>query len=171
MRADYEKVRQLSSRTKGKIVLEKTRGNPPYRYEIDFKIRSIVGLSFGRPKWGVHHRAEIMLSSSYPLTEPAANMLTPVFHPHVFPSLKICMGRKWVPTEYLDDFVLRIGNILCFSPEYIDPASPANRDALSWIKKNVHLIPTDTLEISERAGSSITWKEKSPKVVNWKEQA
>jgi len=170
MRADYEKVRQLSSRSNGKVVLEEYRGNPPYRYEIGYKIRSIVGLGSGRPKWGDYHRAEIMLSSNYPLTEPNASMLTPVFHPHVFPSLKICMGRKWTPTEYLDDFVARIGQILCFNPEYIDQSSPANREALDWVNKNHHLIPTDRLEIAERTGQGIkAWKEKSPKIEKWKE--
>jgi ubiquitin-protein ligase len=170
MRADYERVQQLASRSNDRIVLEERRGNPPYRYEIGYRIRSIVALSFGRPKWGDYHRAEIILSSSYPLTEPAANMLTPIFHPHVFSSLKICMGRKWVPTEYLDDFVVRIGQILCFNPEYIDPRSPANHDALAWVNKNRHLIPTDELEIAETPRPSIKWKETSPTVKDWKEQ-
>jgi ubiquitin-protein ligase len=96
-------------------------------------------------------------------------MLTPIFHPHVFPSLKICMGRKWTPAEYLDDFVGRIGQILCFNPDYVDQSSPANREALDWVNKNRHVIPTDRLEIAEVTGQDIRWKEKSPKIQKWKE--
>ena len=130
-RDDYEKLRQLSSRSNGKVVLEQFRGNPPYRYEIGYRIKSIVGLGFGsRPKWGEYHRAEIILSSNHPTTEPAANMLTPVFHPHVYPSWKICIGKDWIISEFLDDYVLRIGQILCFNPDYINQRSPANREAL-----------------------------------------
>jgi len=171
MRADYQRISLLSSRSNGKVVLERFQGNPPYRYEIGYRIRSIVGLNFGRPKWGEYHRSELMLPSSYPLTEPNADMLTPIFHPHVYRSLKICMGRKWTPTEYLDDFVERIGQILCFNPEYIDQNSPANFEALDWVNKNRHLIPTDRLEIAETTGEGFQWREKSPKIEKWKDRA
>jgi ubiquitin-protein ligase len=143
LEADYEKVRQLSERVRT-ISIDSTRGTPPYCYDLTYHCRSIIKLdSNKKPVYHDIHRVRIELPQRFPIDEPKATMITPLYHPHVYPSLKICIGRKWIPAEHLDLFLLRIGSIIKFDPNYFDFNSPANRDALEWAKKNMKLFPTD----------------------------
>jgi hypothetical protein len=70
-------------------------------------------------------------------------MLTPIFHPHVYPNRSVCMG-SWETTEFLDLFALRLGALLQYDRRYLDVRDPANEEAVQWAYKNLLLLPTDT---------------------------
>jgi hypothetical protein len=70
-------------------------------------------------------------------------MLTPVWHPHVYKNLVVCMG-DWTTSEYLDVFALRLGALLQFEKEFFDVRDPANEEAIDWARRNLLLFPTDT---------------------------
>ena len=104
----------------------------------------------------------IQLANRYPLQEPTANIITPIYHPNVYSSGKICFGQKWLPTEGLDLLVKRIVKIVTYDPAILNGASPANREALSWynsaIKAHPSAFPTDDLLVAP---------EKNEKTMNW----
>jgi hypothetical protein len=70
-------------------------------------------------------------------------MLTPLWHPHVYKNLMVCMG-DWTTSEYLDAFALRLGALLQFEKEFFDIRDPANEEAIDWARRNLLLFPTDT---------------------------
>ena len=116
-------------------------------FQIDFPF--ILLFIERKPVYGFSHKVKIQLPASYPIMEPSSSMLTSLYHPHIYPSLKICIGRNRITSEYLDLFVKRIGSIIIFDPVYFDYRSPANSDALNWVKNNMHLFPTDKIKIFE----------------------
>ncbi|MGP8070587.1 MAG: hypothetical protein ACLP5V_11920 [Candidatus Bathyarchaeia archaeon] len=124
---------------------------------------SITNLASDEPVYGNSHRVLVKLPANYPIGQPYAEMLTPLFHPHVFPSKVMCIGRKWLPSEFLDLFAKRVGAIICFNPDYFDFNSPANSTAMQWAKHHMKLFPTDTFDVEK---TSIQWNE--IKQVSWK---
>jgi ubiquitin-protein ligase len=89
------------------------------------------------------HAVEILLGPDYPWNEPTVRMLTPVFHPHVFLSNRVCLG-DWTG-EFLDLLVKRLFKILQFDPAYLDGNSVANPDAQRWVEANRGLFPLGTV--------------------------
>jgi ubiquitin-protein ligase len=112
---------------------------------------------------------KIKFNANYPLDVNAiyAEMLTPLFHPHVWRSGVICKGRQWMVSEFLDLLATRIGSIICFDPDYFDFNSPAHGEAMEWAKNHMRLFPTDTMDIGQPK-ATVQWNE--VKHVKWKSQ-
>jgi ubiquitin-protein ligase len=144
LQSDYAHLRSLAAGSGGTLVIEETKGSPPDRYILVYKCRTIERLENGRPVYRNVNRVEIKLPAKYPapFDAPKVRMLTPVWHPHVYKNLVVCMG-DWKTSEYLDVFALRLGALLQFEKEFFDIRDPANEEAIDWARRNLLLFPTD----------------------------
>ena len=144
LRSDHIHLQRLAAGSGGTLLVEHTRGNPPDEYILVYKCRTIERLDKGRPVYRSFNRVEIKLPARYPapFDAPKARMLTPLWHPHVYKNLVICMGT-WTTSEYLDAFALRLGALLQFEKEFFDIRDPANEEAIDWARRNLLLFPTD----------------------------
>ncbi|MDE2126840.1 MAG: hypothetical protein KGJ62_09650 [Armatimonadetes bacterium] len=144
LRNDYISVVRLARASRGSLIVESTRGNPPHEYVLAYQCRGIERLERERPIYRLHHRVHVRLPARYPAPSgaPHVRMMTPLFHPHVYPNSDVCMGG-WQTTEFLDDFVLRIGALLQYDRRYLNVLDPANETAVAWAHHNLALLPTD----------------------------
>jgi hypothetical protein len=145
LQSDYAHLRGLAAQSGGTLAIDQTRGRPPDEYVLTFKCRTVERLERGRPVFRSVNRVEIKLPAKYPapFAAPRARMLTPIWHPHVYTNLVVCMG-DWTTSEYLDAFVLRLGALLQFEKEFFDVRDPANEEAIDWARRNLILFPTDS---------------------------
>jgi ubiquitin-protein ligase len=157
--ADFQMVQTLASNSGGTLAIERVAGDPPERYIVVYRCKGIERLEGTRPVYRDVHRVQIDLSASYPAQKPAAAMLTPLFHPHVFANNVICLGAKWTVAEYLDSLILRIGSIIQYDPQYFDFNSPANKTAATWAQQNMRLFPIGrcTFKLPRQASGTISW--------------
>ncbi|WP_445177702.1 ubiquitin-conjugating enzyme E2 [Pseudomonas sp. McL0111] len=157
---DLRKIEELSKAVAGRVSIKDTTGNPinVINLELDFP----TAPSSKYPSQ-VQNKTlvKIELLSRYPFQEPLATITTPIYHPNVYSSGRVCLGAKWLPTQGLDLLVKRIIQIITFESNILNEASPANRDALLWyrsaIKASPDAFPTDKLIIKEQASSKIGW--------------
>jgi ubiquitin-protein ligase len=156
--ADHQMVSQLVTESGNTLHVESIDGNPPHTYIIQYRCRGIERLNGQAPIYREEHRVRIALPANYPAQGPVATMLTPIFHPHIWSSNAICLGR-WTLSERLDNLLTRIGAIIQYDPQYFDFNSPANRDASAWAQRNMRLFPVGRCNFkvpSARAGE-ISW--------------
>jgi ubiquitin-protein ligase len=141
LKSDHEVLRRLANRHP-KIEIEGVSGNPPDRYRIKMRVRSLR--EKGEQIEVVDtHRLEITLPRGYPRDAPLFRMLTPVFHPNIAPHA-VCIGDHWTASEQLDTLVQRVGEILAFQSYNIK--SPLNGRAAQWVDENPTRLPLDREE-------------------------
>jgi ubiquitin-protein ligase len=89
LEADYEEMKSI----RGDIISWQAFGTPPHEYVVTFNIRSFINTSLTREE----HRIRIILSPSHPFEKPVVMMheMVPIFHPHVWPDGKVCIGG-WI---------------------------------------------------------------------------
>lgn len=145
LQSDYRHLRTLADGSGGTMAIESVKGRPIDQYVLVYRCRGIERLENGRPIYRDLHRVSIRLPSKYPapIAPPVVQLLTPLYHPHVYKNLVVCMGN-WQTSEFLDEFALRLGALLQFEREYLAIKDPANEEAVEWAKKNRMLFPTDT---------------------------
>ena len=143
LRSDHDRLQALVKGSEGSITIDSQKGTPPQTYVLSYKCKGIERLNGDKPVYRNLHRVQIQFGASYPAQQPTVTMLTPIFHPHVFTHNAVCLGRRWTPSEYLDNLVLRIGSIIQYEPQYIDFASPANSTAASWARSHMNMFPID----------------------------
>jgi ubiquitin-protein ligase len=159
LQTDYGKVKKLIDESGGSLKLVRTAGSPPTTYVVEYNCPSLVENSLGTLTIRHQHRVEINLDANYPLGKPSARMLSPVFNPHVFPNLAICLGGVWNASETLDMVILKIGALLQLDPRVLDPNSPANQKANQWIQQNRSKIPLGQVSFQApiKPSSKIVW--------------
>ncbi len=145
LQSDYQHLRKLAEGSGGTLAIEAVKGHPADQYVLLYRCRGIERIENGRPVYRDTHRVAIRLPSKYPapIAPPVVQLLTPLYHPHVYKNLVVCMG-SWQTSEFLDEFALRLGALLQFEREYLAIKDPANEEAVEWAKKNRILFPTDT---------------------------
>lgn len=141
LQADYEALRRLANQHP-KIEIEGASGNPPDRYRLLLKVKSL------RERGDVietatEHRLEITMPRGYPRDAPMFRMLTPVFHPNIAPHA-VCIGDHWTAGESIDLLIQRVGEILAF--QSYNTKSPLNGRAAQWIDEHRDQIPIDREE-------------------------
>jgi ubiquitin-protein ligase len=151
---DYRMVTELIAASGSTLSIKESRGSPPETYLLNYRCKGIERVECDTPVYRNEHRVCIELPAVYPAQQPVATMLTPIFHPHVFPTSVICLGRRWTPAEYLDSLILRIGAIIQYDPQYFDFSSPANRDAASWAQRHMRLFPVGRCSFREPLSAS-----------------
>lgn len=145
LQADYDAVGSLAHASDGTLTIESVKGKPPDEYVLLFRCRGIEAVVAGKPVYRNEHRVLIRLPAKYPAPSapPQASVLTPIFHPHVYTNRDVCTG-SWRTSDFLDDFVLRLGGLLQYDRRYLNVTDPANVAAQEWAQKNLLLFPTDT---------------------------
>jgi hypothetical protein len=134
LQADHERLHALAVASAGRIELLEGPTTAAPRAKVE--LRYAVARSERYPADVTRQtRLDISLPDRYPFQPPAAVVLTPVWHPNVFPSGTICLGTKWLASEGLDLFVQRIARLLTFDSLLVNTASAANRAASEWYER------------------------------------
>lgn len=140
--ADHAKLKDYV-RLHPRVRLLQADGDPPERYQLEFRINSVrmVNDELQNIK---NHLVEIVLPRNYPRTPPQCRMLSPVFHPNIAPHA-ICVGDHWGPGEPLASIVTRIGELLAY--QVYNVKSPLNGEAARWVEKNQEKFPLDPVSL------------------------
>lgn len=152
LKADYEALRRLAH-LHPKIEIEGVSGNPPDRYRLKLRVKSLRerGVEIDTVD---EHRLEVMMPRGYPRDAPMFRMLTPVFHPNVAPHA-VCIGDDWTASEAIDTLIQRVGEILAY--QSYNTKSPLNGRAAQWVDENKQLVPIDRdeffVDLNEAAAS------------------
>ena len=140
--ADFKKLSEYA-RQHPRVKLLQSQGEPPERYQLEYRISSIRMVD--EELRGVKdHLVEIVLPRNYPRTPPQCRMLSPVFHPNIAPHA-ICVGDHWSPGEPLVSIVIRIGELLAY--QVYNVKSPLNGDAARWVEQNQSKLPLDGVSL------------------------
>lgn len=143
LQADYEKVRDYVTRHP-RLQLIQAQGNPPERYQIEYRVKSLRQKDDGLEEVS-SHLVEVFLPLNYPRIPPACRMLTPVFHPNIAPHA-ICIGDHWSAGESLSALLARIGEILAY--QSYNTKSPLNGEAARWTDQNIARLPLDKVSMT-----------------------
>jgi ubiquitin-protein ligase len=137
--SDYEAIRRLVRGQQNRILVAGVAGNPPDRYQIVYRVRSLRE-SGAEIVLADEHYVEIVLPSAYPRDAPFFRMLTPVFHPNIAPHA-VCIGDHWTAGQSLAELVQRVGEMLAF--QSYNTKSPLNGRAAQWVEENLARLPID----------------------------
>ena len=140
--ADFAKLKEYA-RLHPRVRLIQADGDPPERYQLEFRIQS-VRMVDDELQDVKSHMVEIVLPRNYPRSPPQCRMLSPVFHPNIAPHA-ICVGDHWSPGEPLASIVTRIGELLAY--QVYNVKSPLNGEAARWVEQNQHRLPLDPVSL------------------------
>jgi hypothetical protein len=162
---DLAKIKRLGERARGRISVTDTLGTPPSEITVALNYKTAGSARYPEDVRDTT-RIKIVLGARYPFLEPAVDILDPVFNPNVYPSGRVCLGKKWLATEGLDLIVLRVAKILTFDREILNDWSPAHMEAAHWYKAMLRdhpgAFPSDTLGLVEEAPpKKMVWGEKT----------
>jgi predicted Zn finger-like uncharacterized protein len=163
---DLAKLKELERQTNGRIKVVRVAGKPVSEIVLKLQVRTAIDTSFP-----THHAKEIgasiQLPARYPFESPVITLTDKVFNPNVFSSGRVCLGGKWMPTEFLDLLVQRLFKILAFDEGIVNVASPANSDAARWYLKaktsHPNDFPSDTLSNNTKPQASMKWVNQAAK--------
>lgn len=147
--ADHAKLKEYA-RLHPRVRLIQAEGDPPERYQLEFRINS-VRMVDDQLQGVKSHMVEIVLPRNYPRTPPQCRMLSPVFHPNIAPHA-ICVGDHWSSGEPLASIVMRIGELLAY--QVYNVKSPLNGDAARWVELNQEKLPLDPVSLLVEEQSS-----------------
>lgn len=162
---DVAKLNELEQRTGGRIKVIRVSGNPISQIDLKLMVSTAGDDRFpSRVVKGVD--ATIKLGARYPFEEPSVSLSTKVFNPNVYTSGRVCLGSKWLPTEFLDLLAQRLFKILAFDESIVNIKSPANGEAARWYVRTKSILPaafpSDSLPVaSAKPVSSLKWTDKS----------
>ena len=160
IKQDLRKIDELSKSVNGRVKVKSTSGNPVNSIVLEIDYPTAPSSDFPK-KVQQKTEVKIELLSRYPFQEPSATITTPIYHPNVYSSGKICLGTKWLPTQGLDLLVRRIIQIITFDETILNERSPANGHALSWYRSAVinhpNSFPTDKLVVTDEPKKKMSW--------------
>ncbi len=121
---------------------ELLKGSPPKAYQIQYNVRSIVGVDLNKnPLLGDLHTVEIRLPKHYPVEPVACYAITDIWHPNIKwdgnYKGRICGNLKDFGKTYsLDLLILRIGQILQYKNYLADnvPPYPEEEKVAAWVR-------------------------------------
>lgn len=126
-------------------------GTPANEIDVELRFKTAPSQDYPRKVQEIT-RAAISLPARYPFVEPSVSIKTPILHPNVYASGRICLGVKWITSFGLDLLVRRIIQIITFDPSVVNDASPANGPAASWYRnaliKHPSSFPSDSFELT-----------------------
>lgn len=140
--ADFDRLSSYA-RKHPRLRLIQFDGDPPERYQIEYRIRSLRQVDTDL-KIVKSHLVEIYLPRNYPRTPPQCRMLSPVFHPNIAPHA-ICVGDHWSAGESLQSIVSRIGEMLAYQSYNVK--SPLNGEAARWVDDHEDELPLDPVSL------------------------
>ena len=131
--ADIDGLRALAASSGGRVGLVTLPRPGAPRFVIDLDVVTAGSAAYPDDRQP-RSRLAIELAARHPFEPPVATVLTRVFHPHVFGSGVVCVGRHWQASEGLDLFVRRLVRLLAFDATQINPGSVANAAAMTWYR-------------------------------------
>lgn len=163
---DIQKLTQLAAQSAGRLRIGNISGNPVNNIELEFHLKTAASSEYPNKISSVS-KLQISLPARYPFVEPAVTVSTPILHPNVYTSGRVCLGVKWLPTNGLDLLVKRLAQIIAFDPVILNEKSPANGSALSWYtgakKRFPSSFPTDDFNLdAPQKSPGIKWSNMSP---------
>ena len=163
---DVAKLKALERATNGRIRVTGHSGSPISKISLRFVVRTATDNTYPANA-ATEVEAAIQLSARYPFEEPAVSVVTKVFNPNIYTSGRVCLGSKWIATEYLDLLAQRLFKILSFDEGIINTSSAANGEAARWYLKakasRPTQFPSDNLPSANVAAKpSMSWTEKGP---------
>jgi LSD1 subclass zinc finger protein len=148
---DIQKLRDLQRQSRDRIRVTRVSGHPIDTIDLELQIKTAPSKLYPKNVQNVTHLS-ISLPARYPFIEPTVTIKTPIHHPNVYSSGRICLGMKWIPSFGLDLLVRRIVQIVTFDPTILNEKSPANGEALKWYRETLladpSAFPTDSLRLS-----------------------
>ncbi len=160
LKADSAKLQDYVRRHP-RVRLVQMEGDPPERYQLEYRINSLRMVS-GELQPVQSHLVEVTLPRNYPRTPPQCRMLSPVFHPNIAPHA-ICVGDHWGAGESLESIIIRIGEMLAYQSYNVK--SPLNGEAARWVEENKHRVPLDRVSLlpeEERVAATPTGRRTDP---------
>lgn len=142
LQADFEKLSDYVRRHP-RLKIIQSEGEPPERYQLEYRIRSLRQVS-EELIVAKSHLVEIALPRNYPRVPPQCRMLSPVFHPNIAPHA-ICVGDHWSAGEPLASLVARIGEMLAYQSYNVK--SPLNGEAARWVEQHLDELPLDPVSL------------------------
>jgi predicted Zn finger-like uncharacterized protein len=142
LQADIAKLQDYVRRHP-RVRLMQMEGDPPERYQLEYRIKSLRMVN-GDLQLVQNHLVEVALPRNYPRTPPQCRMLSPVFHPNIAPHA-ICVGDHWGAGESLESIVIRIGEMLAYQSYNVK--SPLNGEAARWVEQNKERLPLDNVSL------------------------
>lgn len=143
---DHLKLDALVARSsciRYKILRQKSKKYPPEEYQIDYHLRSIVGIDAQqRPQYGNLHSIKVQFPPGYPNEAPICKTVTKVWHPNIKWSGQkqgnVCINageqQGWVD---LEELVLYIGELLQYKNYHAVPEEypyPEDLEVAKWIR-------------------------------------
>lgn len=149
-REDLAKVKDLCDRSGGRIGLISADGDAPTTIKLKLNYRTAGATDYPEHELSTVEM-KIQIPVGYPFRSPPVATLSPVvYHPNVYPSGQVCLGRKWVVSEFLDLLVKRVVRIITYQEDVLNESSPANGAAVSWYQERRRrfpkAFPTDTAD-------------------------
>ncbi len=168
LEADLERLRALAANSGDRILM--LRAPTTALPQFDLELHYAIARSERYPADVARQtRLRIALPARYPFQAPTATVLTPVWHPNVFPAGVICLGTRWLPSEGLDLFVQRLARLLTFDSLLVNIHSPANRVAADWyartLRQRPDAFPSDHPRFGEPRRDTVRGR------VGWRETA
>ena len=134
------------------IFIKSTFGNPPEKYQIEYRIKGLEQKGDTIVKKN-SHLCEIVLPSGYPREMPVCRPLH-LYSIRIFHRVSYVLQTSGQRGESLTDIIVRIGEIICYQNYNIK--SPENGEAARWAEKNIAKFPLDTAALSiERQSEEI----------------
>jgi ubiquitin-protein ligase len=147
---DLSKVKDLCDRSGGRIRLISADGDAPTTIKLRLNYRTAGGTNY--PEQHLPSvEMKIQIPAGYPLRSPPVATLSPVvYHPNVYAGGQVCLGSKWIVSEFLDLLVKRVVRIITYQEDVLNETSPANGAAVSWYRERKSrfpkAFPTDTAD-------------------------
>jgi ubiquitin-protein ligase len=160
---DLAKVKELCERSGGRIRLISADGAAPSTIKLSLNYRTAGGTGYPEQDLALVEM-KIQIPTGYPFRSPPVATLSPVvFHPNIYSSGQVCLGSKWVVSEFLDLLVKRVVRIITYQEDVLNEASPANGAAVSWYRERKRrfpqAFPTDTADTvaASQNSSGVRW--------------
>ena len=162
-REDFSKVKALCGQSGDRIKLISADGDAPSTIKLRLNYRTAGGTNYPQAEITTIE-LKIQIPAGYPFRSPPTATLSPVvYHPNVYASGQVCLGNKWVVSEFLDLLVKRVIRIITYQEDVLNEASPANGGAVSWYRERKRqfpqAFPTDSADtaVAIRQPSAMSW--------------
>ena len=149
LRTDHARIRELADENPALVSIVTATGSPPTQYVLALRCRGIASIRGEDVRYRDEHNVQVLLGPDYPYDQPLVQFLTPIVHPHVWTSNRVCLG-DWTVSEFLDLLVIRLFRIVQYHTEILDESSVANLQAQAWVRLNRQGIPIGSVIPGEK---------------------
>lgn len=158
---DIHKLNDLQKVSHDRFRVLRTSGTPVNTIEAELRLRTAPSTAYPGTIAEVT-RFTVSLPARYPFEVPTITVTSPILHPNIFTSGRVCLGVKWIPSFGLDLLVRRLAQIVTFDPDVLNLASPANGAAVPWYqdarRRHPGSFPSDCFELAAaEKPRTMTW--------------